>query len=59
MQYCCKENAFHTLKDFLDGTLPGRPFDRDVQLAEFQKINASVDGRCGEKVIEYLKKTLE
>lgn len=59
MQYCCKENAFHTLKDFLDGTLPGKPFDRDVQLAEFQKINASVDGKCGEKVIEYLKKTLE
>ena len=59
MQYCCKENAFHTLKDFLDGTLPGKPFDREVQLAEFQKINASVDGRCGERVIEYLKKVLE
>ena len=59
MQYCCKENAFHTLKDFLDGTLPGKPFDKEVQLAEFQKINASVDGKCGEKVIEYLKKTLE
>lgn len=59
MQYCCKENAFHTLKDFLDGTLPGKPFDREVQLAEFQKINASVDGKCGERVIEYLKKMLE
>lgn len=55
MQYCCMENAFHTLKDFLDGNLPGAAFDRHRQMAEFAKVNASTDGRCGEKVYEFLK----
>lgn len=59
MQYCCMENAFHTLGGFLDGTLPGAAFDRQKQIAEFEKINASTDGRCGEKVYEFLKRKAE
>ena len=59
MQYCCMENAFHTLEGFLDGTLPGAAFDRQKQIAEFAKINASTDGRCGEKVYEFLKRKKE
>lgn len=58
MQYGCTENAFHTLRDFLDGSLPGMPFDRKKQLAEFSKINASVDGCCGERVYAFIKEKL-
>lgn len=58
MQYCCNENAFHTLEDFLNGTLPGSKFDREKQLKEFAKINASVDGRCGERVYQFVKENL-
>lgn len=58
MQYCCNENAFHTLEDFLDGTLPGAKFDREKQLKEFAKINASVDGRCGERIYQFVKENL-
>lgn len=55
MRYCCDEDVFHTLKEFLDGTLPGEPFNREKQIAEFAKINASVNGDCGEKVYEFVR----
>lgn len=58
MQYCCNENAFQTLEDFLNGTLPGSKFDREKQLKEFAKINASVDGRCGERVYQFVRENL-
>lgn len=58
MQYGCTENAFHTLRDFLDGSLPGMPFDRERQLSEFSKINASEDGGCGERVYAFVKEKL-
>lgn len=59
MQYCCNENAFHTLEDFLNGTMPGEAFNRERQLEEFEKINASIDGRCGERIYGYLRERLE
>lgn len=59
MQYCCNENAFHTLEDLLNGTIAGEAFDRTKQLEEFAKINASVDGRCGDRVYEWLREKLE
>lgn len=58
MQYGCMENVFHTLKDFLDDTLPGKAFDREKQLEEFSKINASVDGRCGERVYTFVRENI-
>lgn len=50
LQYCCCENVWNTLQDFLDGTITGNQHDREQQLAAFSKINASIDGDCGEKV---------
>lgn len=50
LQYCLGENAFNSLEDFLDGNVTGRPFDRMKQIKSFSKINASTDGRCGEKI---------
>lgn len=50
LQYCCMENAFCSLKDLLDGTLSGAPFDRKRQLAAYAKITANVDGTCGERI---------
>ena len=59
IRYCCREDAFHSIRDFLDGTLCGTPFDREKQLAEFSKINASVRGDCGEKVYQFIRKRIE
>lgn len=50
LQYCCVENALCSLKDLLDGTLCGKPFDRERQLASYASITANMDGTCGEKV---------
>lgn len=54
MRYGCCEDAFHTLKDFLDGTLPGEAFSSKKQLEEFANINASIHGDCGKKVYEFI-----
>ena len=55
LQYCLSENAFHSLKDFLDGIITGNPYDRERQLRAFSKINADTEGRCGERVHRFVK----
>ena len=55
LQYCLNENAFHSLKDFLDGAITGNQFDRERQLRAFSKINADTEGRCGERVHRFVK----
>ena len=55
MQYCLWENAFNSLKDFLDGHITGNQFDKEKQLQSFARINANTDGTCGKNVYEFLK----
>ena len=55
MQYCLNENAFNSLKDFLDGNITGNFFDRERQIRAFSKINANTDGTCGKNVHEFVK----
>lgn len=54
MRYCCYEDVFHTLREFLDGTLLGEEFTCEKQLEEFSKINASINGDCGKKAYEFV-----
>ena len=56
--YSCFENAFQTLKDLLDETLPGRPFDKESQLIFYKHLNASIDGTAGEKIYQFVKSKL-
>ena len=56
MQYNLGENAFNSLKDFLDGKITGNQYDREKQLEAFSKINANTDGTCGKTIYEYIKK---
>lgn len=58
LQYCLNENAFNSLKNFLDGRITGNPFDRERQIRAFSKINASTDGACGERIHCFVKKKL-
>ena len=51
--YGCKENAFNSLKDLLDGTIHGKQFDRERQLAEYSGIAANIDGTAGEKIYDF------
>lgn len=55
MQYCLKENAFHSLKDVLDGNITGEPFDRERQVAAFSKVNANTEGTCGMEIHRFVR----
>ena len=57
--YGCYEGALQTLKGLLDNTLPGKPFDRDTQLKAYEKFNASMNGKSGEKIYQFAKQKLE
>lgn len=50
MKYCCVENAFHTLADFLNGMLTGAEFKREKQIRSYGEINASCDGDAGKRI---------
>ena len=55
MQYCLWENAFNSLKDFLDNHITGHPYDRGEQMKAFSKINVNMDGTCGRNVYLFAK----
>lgn len=54
LRYCCRENAFNSLTDFLNGDITGNQFDRGRQIQAYREIVANYDGRCGEKLHEFI-----
>lgn len=54
LQYCCNESATATLEDLLDEKIKGKQFNKEKQIEEFAKINASTSGECGEKVYQHM-----
>lgn len=56
LRYCCHENAFNSIRDFLDGRITGEPFDRNRQIEAYQAIASNNDGTCGAKVHEFMCK---
>lgn len=54
MQYCINEDSFNSLKDFLDDRITGNQFDRERQIKAFSKINADMDGTCGQKIHQFI-----
>ncbi len=58
LKYCCCENAFNSLKNFLDDNITGKQFDREKQLKSYGEIAANNDGSCGKKVHEFIKETI-
>lgn len=56
--YGCRENAFNSLKDLLDGTIHGKQFDREKQLAEYSDIAANIDGTAGEKIYDFVMRQM-
>lgn len=56
--YGCWEDAFNSLKDFIDGNISGKPFDRERQLAAYEKIAANPDGTAGAKIYHFVKQKL-
>jgi len=51
----CEEDAFHTLTNFLQEKLPGKPFNPERAAREFAQIAANSDGSCGEKVYTFIR----
>lgn len=58
LQYCLMENAFNSLKDFLDDNIIGNEFDRERQLKAFSNVNVNTDGTCGKNVYEFIKRKI-
>lgn len=55
MQYCMAENAFNSLENLLDGNITGHSFDQERQIQAYGKINANVDGTCGEEIHRFVR----
>lgn len=55
MKYCCCENAFNSLENFLDGNIAGNQHDKKKQMNAYSEIAANSDGSCGEKIHEFIK----
>lgn len=53
--YGCSEDAFNSLKDFVDGNISGKEFDRECQMEAYAKIAANNDGTAGVKIYEYIR----
>ena len=56
--YGCGEGVLQTLKGLIEGTLPGKAFDRETQLKAYERFNASMDGKAGEKIYQFAKQKL-
>lgn len=54
LKYGCDEKALYTLRDFLDGTNKGQPFDREKQIQAFGEITANIDGTSGRKIHQFV-----
>jgi hypothetical protein len=55
LQYCCEENAFNTLSDFLEDNITGDTFDKEYQIKAYEEIAANNDGTSGEKIHKFIK----
>lgn len=55
LQYVCMENAFNSLRNFLDGKIAGAHFDREKQIEAYGAITANHDGTCGEKIHRFVQ----
>jgi hypothetical protein len=58
LRYACRENAFNSLKDFLDGNITGAQHDKERQLRAYEAIAANHDGSSGAKIYGVMQKKL-
>ena len=56
--YGCYEGIFQTLRKLLDGELLGEKYEKEKQIETYKKFNASMDGKAGEKIYQFVKQKL-
>lgn len=56
LRYCCHENSFNSINDFLNGAITGNQFNKSEQIDFYKDIISNNDGNCGIKVHEFLSK---
>ncbi len=56
LPYACVENNFNTLTHLLSRKTVGQPFSQKEQFMAYKEIAANYDGRCGEKVHDFVKR---
>ena len=56
--YGCFEGALSSLEQLLNDELPGKKFDKEIQLKAYEKFNASPNGNSGEKIYKFIKEKM-
>ena len=56
LRYCCHENAFNSIRNFLDGSTIGNQFDRESEIELYKEVISNSHGTCGEEVHAFMSK---
>ena len=52
--YCGREDAFHSLTDFLEQRIMGKSYDQEKQIEAYQEIATNNDGTCGAEIYQFV-----
>ncbi len=56
LRYCCHENSFNSIRNFLDNNITGNLFERNKQIEAYKEIVSNYDGTCGKRIHEFMRK---
>ena len=56
IRYCCNENSFNSINDFLNDTITGNQFNKNQQIDFYKEIASNHGGNCGIEVHKYMNK---
>ena len=56
LRYCCHENAFNSIRDFLEGNISGNQFEKDLQIEAYKAVASNSNGDCGVKIHEFMSR---
>lgn len=59
LPYCCFEDVFNPLGDFIRNNIHGSQFEREKQLEAFRSIISCPEGDCGASVFAYLNRSIK
>lgn len=56
LRYFCHENAFNSIRDFLEGNISGNQFEKDLQIEAYKAVASNSNGDCGVKIHEFMSR---
>lgn len=55
LKYACQENIFNSLDRFIDETIMGSSFSKEMQLKAYRETAVNSDASCGKKIHQYIR----